>query len=124
MQYRQAVHSIAFWPRRICVARSMASHSAGESGLSGEKVATFSAIISGVPMPERTISTPGSPAAKRSAKLAGEPSPAAASASRASSGRLTRRPPLTGSITMTGLPWAAATSQHARLWMTPLSQSR
>lgn len=62
-------------------------------------------------MPDSTVSTPGSDAANRSAHEGSDSSWfTARSTSAASSGRCTSEPPLTGSITTTGSPWARAAS--------------
>ena len=56
----------------------------------------------------------GLPPGTFSRMLAGEPPCRSVMKCRASSGRFTRLPPFTGSITMTGLPCLAHTSQHCR----------
>ena len=62
-------------------------------------------------MPESTVSTPGSDAAKRSAQAASGSSGAALrSTAAASSGSFTSEPPFTGSITTTGRLRARAAS--------------
>ena len=75
-------------------------------------------------MPESTVATPGSPAAKRSAHDGSDEAGSARRRISATvSGGVASRPPLTGSITIAGLPWRRATSRFSRARTTGSSQS-
>ena len=76
-------------------------------------------------MPDSTSMTPGCEAAKRMAQLGTDfvlsyP----LNSSSAAAGTFARVPPLTGSMTMTGLLCFRQTSRQARDWIHSLSQSR
>ena len=89
----------------------MTARSPSSKGLKCANVARLSRIWASSLMPESTVRTPGKLAAKRSAQLAHDaPGSAARSTSATLAGGLASRPPFTGSITTTGLPWRMAHS--------------
>ena len=101
------------------------SSSPSSRGLKSDMNEVLSSSCASVDMPESTMNTPSSPAAKRIAQLgtliAGS---LALNSASACGGTLASVPPFTGSIIIIGLPCLRATSQHLPDCTLSLSQSR
>ena len=110
-QYWQLVQGMLGRLTRASRAWATTACSWAERGLNSFMVAKFCSICSKVDMPESTVMIPSREAAKRSAQEGRFFSGAAAFSTWATvSGGLASRPPLTGSMMITGLLCLRATS--------------
>ena len=113
------------WPLIMSAAVWVMAISSGVRGLKSAMKLVLSRSCSMLLMPESTIITFSCEAAKRIAQEGMEASGSAfLNILSAASGSFARVPPLTGSITTTGLWCFVAVSYTARDWIHSLSQSR
>ena len=105
MQYSQLVQGMEGTAASAFLASSITAICFSSSLVNPFMTDRLSFIWSTVDMPERTVTSPSSDAAYRSAQEAIEESGSAALKTFATlSGRFARLPPLTGSMMTTGLP--------------------